>query len=74
MASQMEAALGARRLSRSTLPGVHPLGWALGTLLTWQQRTRERAALAALDDRLLEDIGLTRAQARAEADKPFWQR
>lgn len=32
----------------------------------------QRRALVRLDDRLLADIGLTRAQALAEADRPFW--
>ena len=36
-------------------------------------RSRQREALARLDDRLLEDIGVTREQANAEADKPFWK-
>jgi uncharacterized protein YjiS (DUF1127 family) len=30
-------------------------------------------ALMELDDRLLADIGITRAQARREARMPFWQ-
>jgi uncharacterized protein YjiS (DUF1127 family) len=29
--------------------------------------------LLKLDDHLLRDIGVTRAQARREASKPFWQ-
>ena len=33
---------------------------------------RQRRALADLDDSRLQDLGLTRAQARAEADRPFW--
>ena len=36
-------------------------------------RARQRRALAALDDRLLRDIGGTRAAARFEARKPFWR-
>ncbi|MBK5944925.1 hypothetical protein CCR83_00300 [Rhodobacter veldkampii DSM 11550] len=39
----------------------------------WLGRSRERAALARLDDRLLSDIGLDRAHAEAEASRPFWQ-
>jgi len=34
---------------------------------------RQRRALAALDDRLLDDVGLTREQAQAEARKGFWE-
>jgi uncharacterized protein YjiS (DUF1127 family) len=36
-------------------------------------RSRQREALSRLDDRLLEDIGVTREQAKAEAAKPFWK-
>jgi uncharacterized protein YjiS (DUF1127 family) len=37
------------------------------------ERARQRDALSELDDRLLEDIGVTRQQANAEAAKPFWR-
>ncbi|WP_040818436.1 DUF1127 domain-containing protein [Litoreibacter arenae] len=33
---------------------------------------RQRKALAALDDTSLTDIGLTRAEADAEAQRPVW--
>lgn len=33
---------------------------------------RSRRSLALLDDHLLRDIGLTRAQAIAEAERPSW--
>jgi uncharacterized protein YjiS (DUF1127 family) len=36
-------------------------------------RSRERQALAQLDDDALKDIGVTREQANAEAAKPFWK-
>jgi uncharacterized protein YjiS (DUF1127 family) len=36
-------------------------------------RSRQREALSKLDDRLLDDIGVTRRQANAEAAKPFWK-
>lgn len=35
--------------------------------LSWLDRQRQRAALAELDDRLLADIGVSRAAAEAEA-------
>jgi uncharacterized protein YjiS (DUF1127 family) len=34
--------------------------------------SRSRRQLAELDDRLLRDIGVDRAQARFEAGKGFW--
>lgn len=33
---------------------------------------RQRQTLASLDDTMLRDIGVTRAQAEAEAGKPIW--
>jgi uncharacterized protein YjiS (DUF1127 family) len=36
-------------------------------------RSRQREALSDLDDRLLDDIGVTRQQATVEAAKPFWK-
>ena len=33
---------------------------------------RQRARLAGLDDRMLRDIGLDRAEAAAEAARPAW--
>lgn len=42
-------------------------------LLGWLDRARERRALGALDDRLLADIGRSRADVEAETGKPFWR-
>jgi uncharacterized protein YjiS (DUF1127 family) len=39
----------------------------------WSRRGRERAQLARLDDRMLQDIGLTRADAEFLINKPFWK-
>ena len=39
----------------------------------YQQRNRTRRRLLALDDRLLKDIGLSRADALREGQKPFWK-
>ena len=33
---------------------------------------RSRRGLAALDDHMLQDIGLTRAEAETEASRPAW--
>ncbi|WP_227010265.1 DUF1127 domain-containing protein [Pelagibius marinus] len=48
----------------------------LGTvnlLMVWQQRLEDRACLEAMSEARLRDIGLTRAEARREAEKPFWR-
>ncbi len=42
-------------------------------LSTWRQRRRSRTQLNTLDVHILKDIGLTPAQARKEAQRPFWQ-
>jgi len=40
----------------------------------WVALSRERHALAELNDHLLADIGITPDAAAREAAKPFWQR
>lgn len=42
-------------------------------LLVWQERARQRAALASLEPHLLKDIGVSAADAEREARKPFWK-
>ena len=42
------------------------------TVHRWMQRSQQRRQLRELDDRALRDIGLSRAEVNAEADKPFW--
>jgi uncharacterized protein YjiS (DUF1127 family) len=42
-------------------------------VLGWQARASQRAALASLDDRMLKDVGLSRAAASEEARRPFWR-
>lgn len=49
-------------------------GRLAGALSDYRNRSRERRALAALGEHLLDDIGLTRAQVAREAAKHFWQR
>jgi uncharacterized protein YjiS (DUF1127 family) len=41
-------------------------------LLAALETYRQRRALLALDDRLLRDIGLSRADAEHEAARSFW--
>ena len=42
-------------------------------LCKWVNLTKSRNALAKLDQRILDDIGLTKDQALDEAQKPFWK-
>jgi uncharacterized protein YjiS (DUF1127 family) len=47
--------------------------WVLAKMREWRRRSRERAQLAALDDRMLRDIGLSYADREFLANKPFWR-
>ena len=42
-------------------------------LSTWDQRVEQRNALSQLSPRLLEDIGVSKAQRLAEINKRFWR-
>lgn len=46
--------------------------WA-DALVTWLERDCQRRALLRLDERMLRDIGLSRADVEREAEKPFWR-
>ena len=71
-------------LTRTPVPGLHDLA-RLGagltsalpalweTLFTWQERASQRRLLASLEDRMLKDVGISRADAEREASKPFWR-
>ena len=52
---------------------VRRLRRAVQLLQLWRERARQRRQLQCLNDRMLRDIGLTRADVFAEASKPFWQ-
>lgn len=39
----------------------------------WHERWQNRRRLAEMEPHLLDDIGITREQALAEARKPFWK-
>lgn len=42
-------------------------------LLTWQRRADERLWLGQMDDHMLKDIGLSKADVSRETEKPFWK-
>ena len=46
---------------------------AISMIALWVERGRSRRVLAALDDHRLRDIGLSRADAQLESEKPFWR-
>ena len=39
----------------------------------WMNRSRQRKVLAKLDNRMLDDIGITYSQAKKEFSEPFWR-
>lgn len=56
-----------------TVSATGAVARALDMLLAWQERAAERRRLSELSDHELADIGLDRATAIGEADKPFWR-
>ena len=54
-------------------PAAAPRAGVLALMREWLLRSRTRNEIAELDDHLLRDIGLTRADAMVEARKLFWQ-
>ena len=49
------------------------LAGIVDVLIDWQDRTRSRVMLSRLDDRMLHDMGLSRADVDFETTKPFWR-
>jgi len=43
------------------------------TLFEWRERRRQRRHLAMMDNHMLHDIGLSRADVDQEVTKPFWR-
>lgn len=52
---------------------IHNLTKGLKICECWYVRYQQRRQLLALDDQMLKDIGLTRATAQQEGNKPFWR-
>lgn len=46
---------------------------ALTRLREWYEVYRQRRELLGLDEAMLKDIGISRADALREGGKPFWQ-
>ena len=74
----------ATTLAHGTAIGAHGAGGFVSHLLrlpvtlfeilyTWQRRVDERHRLSHLDDRLLADMGVTRADVAREISLPFWR-
>ncbi len=52
---------------------VPVLARIVDTVMGWMDRARQRRHLAELDDRLLRDIGISRAEVEAEMSRPVWR-
>jgi len=61
------------RSARTRHPKRSAVVRVFGALREWRRRSKDRAQLAALDDRMLTDIGISRAEAEFLANKPFWR-
>ncbi len=57
---------------RSLTPSQDP-SQATPLYQTWLTRMKQRRHLARLSDEMLKDIGVSRSDADAEINKPFWK-
>ena len=67
---RLRRAPGSSRLGASLLAGLSGL---LSCVLHRLEIARQRRQLARLDDYMLRDIGLSRADVEPEIKKPFWR-
>lgn len=59
---------------RSSHRWLHELlNRGLAPLREWRRRVRSRTELARFDERMLRDLGVTRADVWRETNKPFWR-
>jgi uncharacterized protein YjiS (DUF1127 family) len=62
-----------RQLPARARHGDGLLTGLLAAVDAWIERHRQRNALLGLNDAMLKDIGISRADAVREGSKPFWQ-
>jgi uncharacterized protein YjiS (DUF1127 family) len=61
-------------IARSILAAVATsVARAADLLVCWRRRAADRQHLPTLDDGMLRDVGLSRADIETEAGKPFWR-
>jgi uncharacterized protein YjiS (DUF1127 family) len=60
-------------LAKSRRPRSFSLAYWVALAIWCHGRRRQRKALLGLDDRMLADVGIAKAQAVEEASKPFWK-
>ncbi|NNE23209.1 MAG: DUF1127 domain-containing protein [Rhizobiales bacterium] len=71
--SRIDFDLKPRPTQAAARPKQTRLEKIIATFVTWQNRETQRRHLHNLDDRLLADMGITRADAEHESRKPFWR-
>ena len=76
---EQRALTGGRRPLKSRWDGFVSLAGDMVVAVTdllylWQRRLRDREMLLHMSTAQLKDIGLSRADALQEAEKPFWRR
>ncbi|QCO01160.1 DUF1127 domain-containing protein [Azospirillum argentinense] len=60
-------------IARALSVGIRPVWFVMEASLNGYERWRQRQALMRLDDHLLKDIGVSRADVDSEVSKPFWR-
>ena len=65
--------LAPHRLSLRSNAFVRLFARAIDAIGEWRVRARERRQLSTLCDGMLKDIGISRADASTEFEKPFWR-
>lgn len=58
---------------RLNFPARRLLGPLISPLHRWRQRARDREYLRGLSDRMLKDLGLSRALVESDFSKSFWR-
>ncbi len=62
-----------RGIARAVTIGLGVLWGVVERAFSGYERWRQRQALMRLDEHLLKDIGLSRADVEEEVRKPFWR-
>jgi uncharacterized protein YjiS (DUF1127 family) len=62
-----------RRAERRQIAPPTKIRRIIAAIRLWRRRVRSRQELRELDDHLLKDIGLSRADVFYEVAKPFWR-
>jgi uncharacterized protein YjiS (DUF1127 family) len=67
------AASAAQQARQARSNFVRAVAIPAAAIRTWRRRSRSRAELAEMDQRMLNDLALSPSHAEVEASKPFWR-